>query len=110
MARKAAPPKKGTWVDCRGNVRTPSQEFHADDGRVVYGQAAIRAAMRWIGGKRPLGRVIAMIRPRERSAARRRAMGRSTTSGSDPGEPGEPEPLRRRITVDDHYLVVAVVG
>ena len=62
----------GTWIDCRGNVRVPSQEFHYD-GRVLHGQDAIQAGMRWIDDmqehnriarQRRRPRVVAIVKPR----------------------------------------------
>jgi hypothetical protein len=94
----------GTWIDCRGNVRVPSQEFHHDDGRIEHGQAAIQAGMRWIDSMQAQRRRVssaparvaapsARQRPRERREQRHTA--RSTSSG-DSGDADEP-PGRRGL-------------
>jgi hypothetical protein len=85
----------GAWIDCRGNKRIPAQEFHHDDGRIEYGQAAIRAGMRWIDSmhaprRRSPVRTVAIITPRPREhrpGGARRSASSSSTSSSDPGDP-----------------------
>ena len=74
MSPPIPPPDQGTtWVDKFGRVRISTQEFHDDDGNIVYGQDAIQAGCAWIDdiqehnrrvlSSRPL-RVVAIIKPR----------------------------------------------
>jgi hypothetical protein len=110
----------GTWIDCRGNVRVPSQEFHYDDGRVVYGQEAIQAGMRWIdgmqehnrrvlrklsplqlhmlerrlrtGGSTQTPRAVAIITPRTRDRERHPSRRTAAFSSTSSSDPGDPDP------------------